>query len=108
MEPLAANYKARDIFTLDELKKLFPSNDREKLLKIWTGLKYALLFHTTATTGICSGEARVLQWQDVSWDLKGLLILRAVKADGSIGQPKSKCKAGTYSLTVSGMATLRL
>ncbi len=58
VEPLAANYKARDIFTLDELKKLFPKDDREKLLKIWTGLKYASLFHTMATTGIRSGEAR--------------------------------------------------
>ncbi len=87
---MAANYKARDIFTLDELKKLFPRDDREKLLEIWTGLKYALLFHAMATTGIRSSEARALQWQDVSWDLKDLLILRAVKADGSIGQPKAK------------------
>jgi len=78
MEPLAPSYKARDVFTLDELKKLFPKDDREKLLEIWNELKYASMFHTMATTGIRSGEARALQWQDVSWDLKGLLILRAV------------------------------
>lgn len=90
VEPLAPSYKARDVFTRVEFKKLFPKDDREKLLKIWAGLKYASLFHTMATTEIRSGEARALQWQDVSWDLKGLLILRAVKADGSIGQPKAK------------------
>ena len=78
-----------EVFALAELKKLFSKN-REKLLEIWTHLKYASCFHTMATTGIRSGEARALQWQDVSWDQKGLLILRAVKADGSIRQPKAK------------------
>ena len=63
---------------------------REKLLEIWNELKYASMFHTMATTGIRSGDAMALQWQDVSWDLKGLPILRAVKADGSIGQSKAK------------------
>jgi len=89
VEALAIHYRARDVFRLAELKKLFLKN-REKLLEIWTHLKYASCFHTMATTGIRSGEPRALQWQDVSWDLKGLLILRAVKADGSIRQQKAK------------------
>jgi integrase len=77
VDPLAASYKGREVFTLEELKKLFPNDSRQKLLETWNELKYASPFHTIATTGIRSGEARALQWQDVSWDLKGLLVMRA-------------------------------
>ena len=41
------------------------------------------------SSGIRSGEARALQWKHVIWEQQGILINQAIKADGSIGDPKA-------------------
>jgi integrase len=41
------------------------------------------------SSGIRSGELRGLTWQNVLWDKSAILIVQAVKADGSIGLPKT-------------------
>jgi integrase len=83
----AADRKERDIFTLEELKRLFPE-DRGKLLEIWGSLKHATCFIVIATTGIRTGEARALCWRH---NLEGgaLLIDQAVKADRTMGATKT-------------------
>ena len=86
-EPLGKNPRRRDVFTMDELKILFPLTAKE-LLEIWKNEKYATLFMTMATTGIRSGEVRALQWRDLlpgGW----LHIERACKMDKTIGQTKT-------------------
>lgn len=83
----ASDRKERDIFTLEELKTLFPE-DREKLLEIWGSLKHATCFMVIASTGIRTGEARALCWRH-SLDRGALLIDQAVKADRTIGTTKS-------------------
>ena len=95
VEPMAVEHVERDVFTLQELKKLFPS-DREKLLEIWKGLKWAALFNLLASAGIRSGEARALRWSSVLWDRKAILVLKAVKADGAIGETKTKAQRGIF------------
>lgn len=42
------------------------------------------------TSGIRSGEARVLQWKHIVWDQQGILIVQAQKANKAIGEPKAK------------------
>ncbi len=86
-EPLARNHRRRDVFTMEELKKLFPRT-KTKLLEVWKSEKYAALFMTLATTGIRSGEVRALQWRDL---LSGgwLHVERACKMDKTIGQTKT-------------------
>lgn len=87
VEPLGKKARRRDAFTLEELRKLFPT-DRRQLLAIWRTPKYAALYVTLATTGIREGEARALCWRHVLPD-GWLFIEQAVKNSGEIGATKS-------------------
>ena len=78
----------RDVFTLEEIKSLFPK-DEERLLELWRHPKWATMYFLMLTTGMRVGEIGALLWKHVVWDLPGVLILQAIKADGSIGPPKS-------------------
>lgn len=92
VEPMAKQGRKRDIFSIPELKLLFPL-DHDGLLKVWDQTKYAALYLTMATTGIREGEARALQWKHVlptGW----LVVERAVKIDGSIGALKKRERTG--------------
>ena len=93
VEPMAKKYKERDTFTVEELKRLFP-RDRRKLLTVWGDIYYSTYFMLLATTGMRVSEARALQWGDVLWEIGGILILRAVKEDRTIGEPKAKERRG--------------
>ena len=92
VEPPIKQGRKRDIFSLDELRLLFPP-DWKKLLEVWGHPKYAAVFITLATTGIREGEARALQWKHVlpnGW----LVVERAAKEDGSIGALKKRERSG--------------
>jgi integrase len=81
---LSSEYrKIRGIFSLDELKTLFP----EDLTTIWGDLKHGVCFYVMLTTGIRSGEVRALTW--AKWTRGGLMIDRAVKNSGEIGSTKT-------------------
>jgi integrase len=86
-EPLGKQARKRDVFSLDELRLLFPET-RESLLGVWGSTKYAALFLTMASTGIREGEARALQWRHVlpeGW----LIVEQAIKEGGEVGPPKN-------------------
>jgi integrase len=92
VEPPVKQTRKRDIFSLDELRVLFPENWKA-LVAVWGQPKYAALFSTMARTGIREGEARALQWRHVlpnGW----LAIERAVKEDGTIGALKKRERTG--------------
>ncbi|NCB72861.1 MAG: site-specific integrase, partial [Clostridia bacterium] len=82
--------KPRDIFTKDELAKLFPA-DLVQMEAIWGRKEYAYLFFLLSTTGLRVGEARALQWKHVIWkeERNALLIEQSVKANSSIGSTKT-------------------
>ncbi len=88
IEPLARNFKKRDILTLEELKILFPKSEKN-LLKIWETPEWATLFIVLASTGIRNSEVRALQWKHIAWNLSGLFLKRTYKADGTISAPKA-------------------
>jgi integrase len=88
IEPLGVKPKERDVFSLEELARLFPA-DRKKLVEIWKTPKHAALFFTLASTGLRSGEARALRWADVLWELSALHVSRAAKEGGRIGGLKT-------------------
>lgn len=86
-EPFAKNPRRRDILTLQELRKLFPSK-RADLVEIWGCLEYACMFMVLASTGVRSGEVRALTWECLlpgGW----LLVNRAWKADRTLGTTKT-------------------
>jgi len=90
VESLAVQPKTRDVFSQEELQKLFPS-DLEALTKIWREEEYAYYFFILATTGMRRGEARALKWKHVIEDKKrnGLLIEESIKNDDSTGSTKT-------------------
>jgi integrase len=88
IEPLGVKPRERDVFSLEELSKLFPV-DREKLLEVWKTPKHVALFFMLASTGLRSGEARALRWADVLWELSALHVARAAKDGGRIGGLKT-------------------
>jgi integrase len=73
---------------LEEIKGLFPP-DRKELEAIWRSFFWALLPYVALTGGLRSQEIRALLWKHVIWDLRGLILVQAIKADGSIGALKS-------------------
>ena len=91
LEPPIKQSRRRDVFTLDELKKLFPPDEKE-LIRIWGSFKIATMFATIAYTAIRTGEARALQWTDVQGGF--LLVQRAVKMGGEIGALKKRERSG--------------
>ncbi|HOV64787.1 MAG TPA: hypothetical protein PLG43_13015 [Spirochaetia bacterium] len=60
-EAMGKTIKARDAFTLEELRTFFPE-DKLKLIEIWKTEKYAIAFFILATTWLRSGELRALQY----------------------------------------------
>lgn len=90
-ERLGSDAKTRDVFTLEELRLLFPDK-REELIAVWGDLPRATAMLLLASTGIRSGEVRALTWEKVL-DGKALYIDQAVKNDQSIG-PISVYKGG--------------
>ena len=88
IERMADRYVPTDVFTLEELKKLFP-RDSSELLRIWGHLKWGCMEYLMLTAGLRVGEASALLWRHVIWDHGGILVLQAVKGDGTIGPPKS-------------------
>ena len=81
--------KPRDSLTVDEMKKIFPI-DNKAALKIWSNQKYHTLLFLIVSSGMRSGEVRALKWDDIMWDDSGILITKAVKNTGAIGTVKEK------------------
>lgn len=83
---------ARDVFTKEELSKLFP-NDPEKLINIWSTEKNAALFFVLVTTGMRVGEVLALKWEDImeSGDRFFLKVYKAQhKATMTLKEVKNK------------------
>jgi len=77
-----------DALTGEELKKLF--GDKANLKAIWGDVHNITLFVLLFGSGIRSGEVRALRWADVDFGHEGLLLQRAIKADGKTGVPKNR------------------
>jgi integrase len=94
VESLGRTSRERDVFSVAELRILFPQGSLES---VWGNQRTGLLFLILATTGIRSGEARALSWRQVLWTERALLVDRTVEG-GSAGQgvigPISSKKGG--------------
>lgn len=115
VKPLGKKNKSRDVFTLEELADLFPTEEKE-LLAIWKTPKHAALFHLLASTGVRSGELRAWQWKDVidgknddgeKIEAEFLLVDKAVKKDGTIGPTKTSEERVVYVPTAARQLLLR-
>lgn len=90
VKQLARQNAKRDIFSEDEMKRLFPE-DNQKLYTLWGENRIAVALNVLACTGIRSGELRALKWKHIIWDDEtgGLVIDSAVKNNQEIGLPKN-------------------
>lgn len=94
VEPMGRTYRHRDALTNDELAQLFPE-DLGDLVQIWGEARWAVGYLLMASTGIRVGEACAGQWRHVRWEIPAFLVLQAVKADHTVGAPKSGRPRGT-------------
>src|SRR6056297_293245 len=83
-----SNYEKTDSLSIAEIKKLFPK-DTDKLREIWRRDDLIVIYFLMISSGIRSGEARALIWKNILWDKAAILVTQAVKADQSIGPPKT-------------------
>jgi len=89
VQSISIKHKKRGIFTLQELKAMFPSSENE-MLKIWETIEFACLFLIFGCTGLRSGEMAALKWKDYLIEERALFIQRAVKGNkGDIGKTKT-------------------
>ena len=90
-EPLGKTSKPRDVFSVAELRLLFPAGS---LAKVCHSQMKGTLFMILASTGIRSGECRGLAWRQVLWTDRALLVDRCVNKAGEIA-PISDKKGGS-------------
>jgi integrase len=83
-----SNYQKTDSLSIAEVKELFPK-DTDKLREIWKRDDLIVIYFLMISSGIRSGEARALIWKNILWDKAAVLVTQAVKADQSIGPPKT-------------------
>ncbi len=98
-EPFGNDAKRRDVFTLAELRQLFPDDDG-KLVEVWGEAERAVAFLLLADTGIRSGELRALRWLNVLED-RALFIDSALD---KLGRPKSTKTGTSRVVLMSGKA----
>lgn len=75
-----------DIFTLDELHRLF---NPETYDTIWNDRMGYLCFFLTFNTGMRRGEVLALRWKAINFQKKYITICEAWKDTNTIGTPKS-------------------
>lgn len=80
--------RRRDALSLEELAVLFP-REMDKLVTVWGQDRWAVAYLLMATTGMRVGEVCALTWNCIRWEIPAVIILRAVKADRTIGPPKN-------------------
>lgn len=81
------DHRPHGAFTLPELAVLFP-RDRQELVRIWGGARWAVLHYLMVCTGLRTGEAAALQWRHHLPDRSAVVIRQALTADRLIGPPK--------------------
>jgi len=79
----------RDILTEGDIEKLFP-DDPAAFTAAWPMFSDGVMFATALSAGLRSGELRALKWQDINWQLSGILIQRALSIKQVLGPPKGK------------------
>jgi integrase len=82
------SHKSNQPPTMDELKRLFPT-DRNQFKKICPLLHYGIMCATTATTGLRMQEVRAMTPKSLMMDKSGIIVAQAVKTTGEIGLPKA-------------------
>ena len=78
VEPFADKNPGREVFTVEELGKMFPE-DLEELFRIWGDVQWATYFYIVATTGIRPGEGAALRWTDWVRSLHGAVIRHSIE-----------------------------
>jgi len=79
-------YQAKEvgIFTIEEIKEIFPI----ETLGPWSSLLDYTCFLLTCLTGMRRGEVLALEWGDIDFKKKYLIVQRAWKSENEKGKPK--------------------
>lgn len=87
-ELLSYEKRERDIFTIEELKRLFPEKTSD--IGPWRNLRDKVAFLLAANGGLRRSELRAVTWGAIDFNLNLLTIRQAFKGGGDrLGKPKS-------------------
>ncbi len=96
VETFSIQHQRRGVLTEEELEALFP-RQRAKFKKVWPIPYHGVMYALMVSSGARSGEIRALPWKAVVWKYSGILILRAVTADGIVDLPKGSSRSREFS-----------
>jgi integrase len=96
VETFSVQHRRRGVLTEEELELLFPL-DRKQFRRVWPIAYHGVMYALMVSSGARSGEVRALPWKAVLWAHSGILILRAVTADGVIDLPKGSARSRDFS-----------
>jgi integrase len=96
VETFSVRHQRRGVLTEEELEALFP-RERRKFKKVWPLPYHGVMYALMVSSGARSGEIRALPWRAVIWKHSGILILRAVTADGIMDLPKGSSRSREFS-----------
>ena len=85
------NTERREVFTAEELQKLFPA-DLEALQDIWVTLPWAAYYFLQASAGLRPGEVSAITWKDWHRSVHGLIVSHSI--ENATGERKGT-KTGT-------------
>jgi integrase len=78
--------KKRDIFSADELRKLFPIDLED--YGPWDDLRTKTAYLLAAVCGLRRNEIRAIKWSNVGFENQSIKIVEAFKGESRIGLPK--------------------
>jgi len=76
--------KERGIFTVEELRALFPDHGYNP----WQDVHDYTCFYLAAVTGLRRGEILALRWRHINFERQVLTVSEAWKGGNEIGPPK--------------------
>jgi integrase len=74
----------RGIFTVEELRRLFPDRGYGP----WRDIRDCTCFYLAAVTGLRRGEILALRWQHIDFDRQAVAVCEAWKGGQEMGPPK--------------------
>lgn len=91
IEQLVDDYEQSDVFSDDELSRLFPA-DGEQFDTVWERFGVGVMAYVALVSGARHGELRALKWSDVKDDAAGsvLVLTKTVQKDGTLGPTKNR------------------
>ncbi len=91
----------------ENIGRSLTDQEQEYLLRVLDGHRAELLCKLMLYCGLRSGEAAALQWKDIDFENGIIHVYRALKKDGTIGEPKTASGVRDIPIPQKFISTLK-